>query len=273
MTQVELEQIKQVQLRIMDEIHRVCTENAITYYLIGGTVLGAVRHKGFIPWDVDIDVAMPREDYERFKTVCGKKLAEQYCYCDYQNMQYYPRPHALICDRQTVIRMKYDSVNPVSEGHGIYVDIFPLDNAPDEPVLRERQAKKLRVIRRFKQYRIPYSYSHLQWKRIAHYVVSGMLAWIPIMQINKYQQKVMQTYRERETQCICSMGSQYPYEKQCMPREVYGKPALLEFEGRQYYAPARYEEYLTRLYGDYMQLPPEEKRRANLSVYASVEFL
>jgi lipopolysaccharide cholinephosphotransferase len=82
----------------------------------------------------------------------------------------------------------------------------------------------------------------------------------------------MQKYSGETTQCLCSMASQYAYHKQCMPAGIYGKPVLLEFEGRAYYAPEQYREYLTRLYGDYNKLPPEEKRQANLELHHSIEF-
>ncbi len=272
MTQEELRRIGTVQLQIMDEVHRLCELHHIRYYMIAGTLLGAVRHSGFIPWDLDIDVAMPRADYERFREICKTKLDEAYCYLDHTSGRNYPRPHALVTAKDTKICMKYDPLNPKPMELGIYVDIFPLDHAPDDEKLRRKQAKKLRRIRRLKQWRLPYSYSYRRWKRYAHYTVSALLSWISVPRLNAYQQKQMQKYDQLETKCLCSMASGYPYEKQCMPKEIYGEPVLLEFEGRKYYAPEHYEEWLTRLYGDYMQLPPPEKRQANLEIYASVEF-
>lgn len=273
MTQQELDRVKLVQLEIMDEIHRLCTANDITYYLICGTALGAVRHRGFIPWDVDIDIAMPREDYARFREVCMEDLHEDYHYCDYLNTKNFPRPHALVCHKKSRIHMKYDHLNPIAEDHGIYVDVFPLDNAPDDEILRAEQAKRLKQVFKFKQYRLPYSYSRKVWKRYAHYAVSGLLSWANLQKLNHYQQELMQKYRHQQTRCICSMASQYAYSKQCMPREIYGTPTLMAFEGRQYFGPEKYQEYLTTLYGDYMQLPPVEKRRSNLEIYSGVEFL
>lgn len=273
MTQKELDQVKIIQLQIMDEIHRLCVDNGITYYLICGTALGAVRHQGFIPWDVDIDIAMPRCDYMRFRDLCATELAEEYQYCDHENMRNFPRPHCLICHKKSRIYMKYDHLNPIAENHGIYIDVFPLDNAPDEDKLRAAHARQLLRVRRFKSWRLPYSYSRKAWKRLAHYCVSALLSWVSVPRLNRYQQDLMQRYAGRETACLCSMASQYSYYKQCMPRQIYGKPVLLDFEGRRYYGPERCQEYLTRLYGDYMQLPPEEKRRANMDIYAKVEFL
>lgn len=273
MTQEEIGKIGLLQLEIMDEVHRICEKCGITYYIIAGTLLGAVRHKGFIPWDLDIDVAMLREDYDRFKTACQTELDKGYTYFDYNSFRNYMRPHALISRNDTKIHIKHDLVNPKLMDLGVYLDIFPLDMAPDDEKLRNKQAKALKCIRKLKDYRLPYSYSNKTWKRYAHYVVSGLLSWIPTTAINRRQQEIMQKYRSQQTKCVCSMASRYSYEKQCMPREIYGTPVLLKFEDRMYYAPEQYEEYLTRIYGDYMQLPPVEKRLANLEIYASVDFL
>jgi len=272
MTQEDLLKVKQVQLQIMDEIHRLCEKHSIKYYLIAGSLLGAVRHKGFIPWDVDIDIGMPREEYERFKKLCQQELDSLYAYCDYRQKKIFFRPHALVYHKKSKLKIKYDCYNPVSEDCGIYIDIFPLDNAPDDEKLRKKHAKQLKRICKFKQCRIPYSYSSKKWKRWAHYILSALLSWIPLEKLNGYQQKVMCKYRHQQTQCICSMASRYAYKKQCMPKEIYGEPVKLEFEGRFYNAPSQYTTYLTRLYGDYMQLPPEEKRQANLEIYRSVDF-
>lgn len=273
MTQEELRKVGQIQLDIMDEVHRICLENQITYYMIGGTLLGAVRHKGFIPWDLDIDIGMPREDYERFQAVCKTQLADRFSYIDYNDFRYFPRPHALVTRNDTKIYLQYDHVNPKVWERGVYLDVFPLDNAPDDQKLRQKQAKLLRKLRLLKEHRIPYAYTYKAWKRGLHYIRSGLLSLISVKKLNAYEQKQMQKYRDENTKRVCTMASQYPYESQCMDRQIYGAPVLLEFEGRQYYAPAKYCEYLAQSYGDYMQFPPEAERQANLEVFTSVEFL
>lgn len=271
MTQEELKLMSELQLDIMDEVHRVCVEYGITYYIIAGTLLGAVRHTGFIPWDLDIDIAMPREDYDRFKEIAGSALAIKYTYLDHENCKNYYRPHALVVRNDTRVHLKYDHLNPKMFDLGVYIDIFPLDQAPDAEKLRDAHAKKLKRIRWFKDLRIPYCYSYKAWRRFVHRTVSLLVSWIPLRAINRRQQKLMQKYRSQQTKCLCSMASQYSYRKQCMSKDIYGTPVLLEFEGRQYYAPREYVQYLTRLYGDYMQLPPVEKRQANLNAFTSIE--
>lgn len=272
MTQEELRQIGEVQLDIMDEVHRICVKHNLTYYMIAGTLLGAVRHRGFIPWDLDIDIGMPREDYERFREIVGKEAADRFAYLDYRSYKNYIRPHALMVRNDTKIHLKYDRWNRNVMDLGVYIDIFPLDNVPDAENLRVKQDKKLKKLRRFKDMRLPYCYSANAFRRLVHTGISFLLSWRSVEKLNSKQQQWMQKYSYQETKCICSMASQYTYKKQCMPKEIYGTPVLLEFEGRQYYAPREYTQYLTRLYGDYMQLPPPEKRQANLEIFTAVEF-
>lgn len=272
LTQEELKSVQAVQLELMDEVHRLCEKHHVTYYLIAGSLLGAVRHRGFIPWDLDIDVGMPREDYERFRQLCGAELNAAFIYRDHSTEKMFTRPHALICKRNTTLKLKYDRLNKFNENYGIYMDIFPLDKAPNDIAARLRHGKRLLKIKRFKQYRIPYSYSSSPLKRLAHRIVSAALCWIPVSAINRFQESVMRIYEHDDTDYLCSMASGYSYRKQCMKREIYGSPVLLEFEGRRYCAPARYREYLTQLYGDYMTAPPAEERQKNLEVYQSVSF-
>lgn len=273
MTQEELRQISEVQLELMDEVHRICINNNIRYYMAYGTLLGAVRHKGFIPWDLDIDVVMPRKDYEYFKKVCADALGAQYGYLDMDNVRNYMRPHALVTHKKTRITYKYDHLNPKPMELGVYIDIFPLDNAPDDQKERQRHAKRLGRIRALKDRRLMYCHSFVRWRRLLHYAAAALICWIPVSGINRYQQRIMQKYNTEQTSLVCSMAGGYPYEKECMPREIFADPVLLEFEGRAFYAPQKYREYLTGLYGDYMQLPPEEKRRANLEYYTSFQHL
>lgn len=273
MTQEELRKISEVQLELMDEVHRICIKNNIRYYMAYGTLLGAVRHKGFIPWDLDIDVVMPRADYARFKEICKAQLKGPYGYLDMESHRNYMRPHALITHKGTRLTYKYDHLNPKPMQLGVYIDIFPLDHAPDDAAERQRHRKKIRSIRKFKDRRLMYCHSFIRWRRMVHYAAAALLSFVPVSAINRYEQKQMQKYNGQSTKEVCSMAGGYAYEKECMPRQIFGEPVLLEFEGRSFYAPEKYEEYLTRLYGDYMQLPPPEKRQANLGYYTSFEWL
>lgn len=262
-----LDKIHSVQLEIMDEIHRICEANGITYYMIGGTLLGAVRHKGFIPWDVDIDISMPRDDYERFKTVCATELSPAYSYLDMDSSRSFRIPHALVRKNGTDLPVIYDAVNHQKENHGVYIDIFPLDAVPADEGKQKKQAKKLLRLRKWKDRRVFYCYSFKPWKRLVHYAISTALIWLPVSVLNRMEQKEMQRYRYNHGDCVCSMASKYAYSKQAMPRSVYGTPIKMEFAGRQYFAPENPLDYLTRVYGDYQKLPSPEQQAASLAVF------
>lgn len=272
MTKDEFRKLQLTQLEIMDEIHRICVNNNISYYMIGGTALGAVRHGGFIPWDLDIDIAMRRVDYDRFKQVCEKTLDNRFTYRDYTNMHNFNHPHALICIKNTVLVNKFDKFNSGVENLGIYLDIFPLDNAPTNKEARMKQAKDLADIKKLKQYKVAMSYQKNIVKTIVKKVISAALFWTSVDKINIKMDECMRRYNDEETGYLCSMASHYSYEKQYMPQEIYGVPQLMKFEDRQYYGPQNVDEYLKRIYKDYMKLPPEEEQKANLSVFEKVVF-
>ena len=112
MNQQELESLQRVQLTIMDEIHKLCVNNNLRYYLIGGSALGAIRHKGFIPWDVDIDIAMPRPDYELFITQYCKQINPRFSVIDYRDEKNYYPPHALVILNNSVLVQEINELNP-----------------------------------------------------------------------------------------------------------------------------------------------------------------
>lgn len=264
--------LQKAQLEIMDEIHRVCVKCGIGYYMIGGTLLGAVRHGGFIPWDLDIDIAMKRSDYDAFKTACQTELNSRFCYLDYKNTPDFDHPHALICIKNTVLVNKFDKYNPSKKNLGIYLDIFPLDYAPDDPKLQDKQEAKLLRIKKLKKLKVGTLYQENFLKKAVKSVIKRVIFWTTVNKLNENMDACMRQYNESETGYLCSMASHYSYKKQCMPKKIYGTPKLLGFENRMYYAPEMTEEYLTRIYKDYMKLPPESERNSNLEAFERVEF-
>lgn len=271
----EFKKLQQAQLEIMDEIHRVCCENNIVYYMIGGTALGAKRHGGFIPWDLDMDIAMPRADYERFAEICDYALSERFVYRNYKNTQNHIRPHSIVCIRNTSLTLKNDKFNspPKSYGaHGIYMDIFPLDVAPEDEKLQKKQSSRIKRIKKIKLLKIAYRFGNDLKNRVVKPIISKMIFWTNINILNKKFDKECRRYENSGSPLWCSMASRYKYSKQCMPASVYGKPKLIKFEDREYFAPEKLEDYLERIYGDYMKLPPESERKINYEIFSDVKF-
>lgn len=271
MTQEELVKIQEYQLEIMDEIHRLCVEYNIVYYIIGGTLLGAVRHGGFIPWDIDIDIAMPRDAYSRFKNVCNEQLDERFVYRDYTNTNNFEHPHAVVCKRNTELHFYFEQYDKPKENLGIYVDIFPLDNAPADKKLQVEQAQRLLKLNKIARAIAPKFYSNSRIKKFVKKVLKNVYRIGNNMNsLNCKREKIMQMYDANDTPYLCSMASHYSYTKQCMDKNIYGTPQLIKFADREYYAPAEIDTYLKRIYNNYMELPPVEKRNGNLNVITEV---
>ena len=270
MTQDEFRKLQQAQLVIMDEVHRLCEENGIAYYLIAGSALGAVRHGGFIPWDFDIDIGMRRADYDRFREVCLTGLSERFSYRDHTNADL-PAPHALICLRGTRLVCCYDKFNPGRENLGIYMDIFPLDGAPSDPVLQERHKKDIARSKKALYRKRAFCYSRAPLKNFLKRAVGRLMFYTSPRKCSDALDGVLRRYGEA-CDLLGSFTSPYRYEKECMPAAVYGRPRKISFEGREFYVPERVEDYLTRLYGDYMQLPPEEDRERCRNYFEDVAF-
>jgi lipopolysaccharide cholinephosphotransferase len=273
MTENELLLLQEEQKRIMDVIHQFCVENNIVYYMIGGTLLGAVRHKGFIPWDIDIDIAMPRADYEKFIATFFDEKGIYACN-SYHSVENYPRPHMEVHNKKTHIVSKFDKFNKSEMYRGIFVDIFPLDNVPCSDSEREAHAKLVRKYKMMLYYKQCYFY---QKENVIKSLVKKSMSWaLFAFSKNKICTKIDMAMRKYENDpssgYICSMASRYSYKKQTMPREYYGKPILMQFDDRQYYAPAKSHEYLTQLYGDYMTPPTKKQQVAQIEEFETIIF-
>lgn len=256
-----LRELQLTELEILNEIHRVCTENNLKYFLVGGTLLGAVRHKGFIPWDDDLDIAMPRNDYNKFLKICETELnGKYYLHCINTDEEYW-LPFSKIRKKNTL----FDEANisHLDVPKGIYVDVFPLDDEfkenSFEKKLRTKLLKSLNSIivnkKRF------YVNKKKTFKTVIRNTVTFLFAPFSIKKIQSFQIRLMSKNNNKGGSYYANYGSNYDPVKQTMQKSVYEPVRLIEFEGNYYSAPNDYEYMLKRIYGDnYMQLPPEEKR-------------
>ena len=250
-------------LIIADEIDRICRKNDINYSMIGGTLLGAIRHKGFIPWDDDMDFAMTRKDYDKFFDVCTTELDKRFAVYTIENSENYGYGFGKVVLRNTRIKQEGSKeINPVNE---IWVDIFPFDNIPDS------------FGRRLIHKSINYLFIKLIEERLDGFDLEGsslakkcVVAVLHV--INKFIKleylkavliKNQRYYDSSETSGICSMAGSYKYEKETQKKTFFEDYIRLPFEGREYQAISGYEMYLTSAYGDYMKLPPVEKRHTH----------
>lgn len=270
-----LRKLQLAQLYLLKEVDRVCKKNGLKYYMIAGTALGAVRHKGFIPWDIDLDVAMMREDYDKLMNECAWDFGEQFFLQNYKTEKQHYSAHACLCLNGSEIKFSLSTIRgEVKKHNGIYMDIFPLDTAPADEKLQLKQAKKIRFYKKIKTLKknCKNKKGFLYCKWIAHDLIKLLLKPFSFEYLNKKQDAIMKKYEGCGSGYVVSMASKYSYKKQLMPVSFYGEPTSVWFEDREYCAPEKLEDYLTKLYGDYMKLPPENEREGLVNIIAEVCF-
>ena len=256
--QIQIDQLKQIQLEIMDYFHSWCINHRITYYITAGTLIGALRHKGYIPWDDDIDLVMLREDYDRLLEEFPKSETGVYKLHSYETDDSCIYTYAKLCDTRTVL-IDGDEKNSVPIG--VNIDIFPLENATDnydDAVKLKKNIKPFDSILVVKQMvRVDRGFSKNVLLIILK-AISGLFSykWLIGMVIKKatvYKKNLHSRYVVNAV--IYAKG-----EKEILERKWFHDVVELDFEGRQYFAPIGADNYMRRLFGDYMQLPPIEKR-------------
>ena len=262
MTDEERRKLQKVELEMLVEVDRVCRKHNINYSLDGGTLLGAVRHRGFIPWDDDIDLIMLREEYNKFRVACLNDLdQERFFLQDYTTDPYYRWGYAKIRRNNTqFIRLGQERCK---QHTGIFIDIFVVDNVPDHPLLRKLHLQACYLIRKGLYSEIgKYAESH----RIKRNIYK-LLSIIPRETLFKYRNKLANKCNKHRTELISHYTLEYP--KRCLyglPRSCFDERVELEFEGYRFYAFKDYDLYLSMYYGNYMELPPEKDRISHLKI-------
>lgn len=248
---LNLEDKKRVSLEILVEFDAFCKANSICYMLAYGTLLGAVRHKGFIPWDDDIDVWLMRSDYEKLRNLWNNK---RYRFSDCYTMKEYGLTYAKIQDIHTAVVQ-----NGVVFEDGLGIDLFPLDYLSDNPKVATKEYQVFRKKANVMHRKI--------WAYSTENNIHGLKKWIGDFSRKSGWNNFMAKMIEKQAKnyfsiptlhCSCVVDM-YPvaFDYICLD---WLKPIRLQFEGYEFDAPSGYDNILTMLYGDYMKLPPEEKR-------------
>jgi len=263
-TQEELRRLQLIELDMLVELDRVCRKNDIPYRITGGTLLGAVRHKGFIPWDDDADVNMLREDYERFKKVADQLDPEICWFQDHDTDPEYRWGYAKL--RRTGTKYVRVGQEHLKCRTGIFIDIFPLDDVPDSTIGRILQDWRCFVLRKIlysEVGRVSDSESRLSRR------IYSMLAKIPVDVVFASLKRMTRNNRnsnENDVRVLTFKAAGKLYTKNSLKSRYGVKKEWLrefseyEFEGHTLMGPKNYDDYLKYMYGDYMKLPPEEKR-------------
>lgn len=255
MRPISAEEMKLIQLDIMDAIHHFCVEHNITYSLSYGTLLGAVRYGGYIPWDDDIDIVMPRPDYEWFlKEFNGADNNTPYRVIDHSNMPSYGLPFAKVHDTRTIMHETMYK----QEEFGVYVDVFPLDG-----VQSKQQVKSLVLLNKFlnaKKATIDKQRSVIKNMVIAIGKLCLSLTDVSslVSKINTLAKKVSFESSQKVGNLVAPYGV-----CEIVDNSLFSSYQLHKFEDKQYFIPVGYHEWLTSIYGDYMKLPPVEEQKTH----------
>lgn len=251
---ISIEELKQLQIEILQSVHDFCEANGLRYSLAFGTLLGAIRHKGYIPWDDDIDITMPRADYERFVKSFKHQYFKVY---DYRNDADYVLPFAKVADTRTLLEENANMKNI-----GINMDIFPLDPLFDTQEECIDFLKSLTPLKRkFRMKILKPSHKNVWWKRIA-IRMSKILVWnVSLKEIAAELNSRIANLKKNKALYWGTPAGTDPYAYRSLyESKLFDSYILVKFEDREFYAPAGYDTMLRNYYGDYMQLPPEEKR-------------
>ena len=259
MRKLNEKQQKEIQLNILESFVNFCNENHIQYSLGGGTLLGAVRHNGYIPWDDDIDVMMPRKDYEVFLT---KYKNNNFEILDYETVKDYYYPFAKIVDKRTkLIEHNYKHI----EKMGIYIDVFPIDYLPSN------SNKIAKIFSKYKKYDKAITFYRTEGSiKNSTSVLKKILKIITYCYYKNrlickmYIKKMNNLGLKEKSEYVACISGRY-LEKEIMPATYIENYVDASFERLKCKIPSGYDLYLTKHYGNYMELPPKEKQIAGHS--------
>lgn len=255
-------------LSILDDFIRICEDYHLEYFGIAGTGIGAIRHGGFIPWDDDIDIAMPRKDFEKLLKIVEKKMGDRYLILNAKNYPNYPLMTTRLVKRDTVFIEEV--MKDVDCPFGIFLDLYVLDNVADQPFLYQLQSwtawffSKLMILRSISRPTLQQRglKARLIWA-VCGMVHQGMkLLRISPEFLRDCCEAECRRYNKKKTNRMAFLPDTSPYWN-VVDKRSYHPLKKLDFEGRRMNFPANIEEMLTSMYGDFMQLPPEDKRKTH----------
>lgn len=254
----ELSEFQERLIPLLEWFHDYCVSNNLTYYVLGGTMLGAIRHKGFIPWDDDLDVGMPRGDYEKFVRMTKNKKYNDFVVegIDTDNRDFY-YGYAKVYDTKSVLveNTRYKIKR------GLYIDVFPLDGAGDK---KEDIDKIFQPIYKRYQFLLARTCGIREGRKWYKNMIIYMARLIPDFFVDnkKLMLSIDELCKKRSYEDCEYIGSFYGNwgVKEILKKEIMGKPILYDFENLKVYGAEKYDEYLSHLYGDWRKLPPKDKQ-------------
>lgn len=264
-----IEKLHEVDLTIVKEIINICDQHNLQYFMLGGTMLGAIRHGGFIPWDDDIDLGMPRKDYELFLQIAPSLLSKNLKIINYKTDPKYHYYITRIQDIETkVIETRYEK-----EGNFIHasIDIFPLDGSPNNKIKRKIFFYRIMLHRAMMSLHYKDGIDPDRKRGLLEKTFLFIARIFPTNKMfNAFNQKekidnLLKKYDMHNSLISGNIMGAYR-TKEMIPTEWYGKDIFYQFENIKLRGIEKYDKYLTHLYGNYMQLPSEENRKTHFKI-------
>ncbi len=253
--EIDIKQVQRRELDILREVMALCGRHGLRWWADGGTLLGAVRHGGFIPWDDDIDIGMPRPDFDRFRELAKKELPDHLALQDYEDIRHTFHPLLKVHDvRTTFVERDFA---PYPEVHtGVYIDIFCFDGYPGPGPERDALERRRRRLGRLAGFLRAEKADLRTPGQKLRYGLGAPIRWcLPYNWASKKQEELFRRCSFDDAAWINECQGWVIYPARCLRETV-----TLPFEDMELPCPAGYDEYLTVVYGDYMRLPPEPER-------------
>ncbi len=257
---IDIEEMQKIELEILNCFSKFCEKHNLRYFLSNGTLLGAIRHKGFIPWDDDVDVYMPRNDYMTFLQLAGSSLGEHYILRTPYNSKKYIYTYTKLYDDRTIL---IEWPETVRYQIGVYIDIFPVDGLPDSITeINDYFIKIRKLIRKNWLFILAgkrYTYDTRLSRKVYGYMIV-FLAWLMGKKFYfKKLDKLARSFDFEKSNYVALSVAGYG-EVEIIKQSGFAACKKVQFENNFFNAPAGYHEYLTSLYGDYLKLPPKEEQ-------------
>lgn len=253
-----LRRIQMIQVELLLEVDRICKKCGIHYNIIAGTLLGAVRHEGYIPWDDDADVGLLREEYEKFREACKTELdKEKFYFQDHRNTRGYRWGYGKLRRKNTLFLREFQEHMPYRQG--IFIDIFPLDSVPDNYCLRSIRNFECFCVRKILWSKV----GKIAEKNLFKRLVYELLDKIPEKSVFNYYQKMVQIANKKRTRMVRILTFPTPNNEYGYYRNWYETSVEYLFENHWFQGIRDYDSYLTFKFGNYMELPPQEERKTH----------
>ena len=263
----DLRKLQLLEVNLLQQFQQICEANNLTYYFTGGGLIGALRHGGFIPWDDDMDIVMPRGDYDKFVEICKKGISGGFGLVHYDTNidPHWHTVYSKFVDTQSILErpLAYQTFKEY-----VWIDILPVDGMPNGKIRRWLHMKHILLLR---YWLVLTDIEHLAALKKRPFYETWILNFfkaIPLFKafdskkVANIVESCMRKYKIQDSEYCCNLIGKYR-SREIQPKNRWGIPETLLFEGVPVKVPALYHEFQTHMYGDYMKLPPENERIAH----------